>query len=238
MISASVENYLKTIYQLGIDGETVTTTALADALCISAASATNMIKKLATMKLVRHSPYQGVELTKAGRKIALEVIRHHRLVETFLADALGVPWDRVHAEAEKIEHVISEDLEERIADFLGDPTLDPHGDPIPTKDGAVVATISKSLTDLAPGSRATIQRVSAQDPARLRYLRELGLVPQATVEIVEMSPFDGPIRVRVDDGEEHSLDHALARQIWMTRTSKAAIRRREAKTKTEVKSTT
>lgn len=213
MISASVENYLKTIYRLGVD-KAVTTNALADALGVSAASASNMIKKLAAMKLARHSPYRGVELTKAGRKIALEVIRHHRLVETFLADALGVPWDRVHAEAEKIEHVISEDLEARIADFLGDPTLDPHGDPIPSKSGAIAATIGKSLTDLAPGARATIQRVSAQDPARLRYLRDLGLVPRASVEIVEQAPFDGPVRVRVDSAE-HALDHELAQQIWV-----------------------
>ncbi len=224
MISASVENYLKTIYQLGADGKPVTTTALAEALDISAASATNMIKKLATMKLARHLPYRGVELTKSGQKIALEVIRHHRLVETFLADALGVPWDRVHAEAEKIEHVISEDLEERIADFLGDPTLDPHGDPIPSKSGAIVATIRKSLADLAPGERATIQRVSAQDPARLRYLYDLGLVPQATVEFVEQAPFDGPVRVRVES-EEHALDHDLAQQIWVGQPKDSRTRR-------------
>lgn len=216
MISESSENYLKAIYSLGVDGETVTTTALADALGVSAASSTNMIKKLATMKLVRHSPYRGVELTRAGSKIALEVIRHHRLVETFLADALGVPWDRVHAEAERIEHVISEDLEARIASFLGDPTLDPHGDPIPTKSGVIAPAIHTSLIDLAPGARATIQRVSAQDPARLRYLRGLGLVPQATVELVEQAPFDGPVRVRVES-EEHVIDNHLAKDIWVKR---------------------
>jgi len=222
MISESVDNYLKTIYQLGANGETVTTTKLAEALGISAASATNMIKKLASMKLARHSPYRGVELTKAGEKIALEVIRHHRLIETFLVETLDVPWDRVHAEAEKIEHVISEDLEERIADFLGDPARDPHGDPIPSKSGAIAKAIRKSLTDLAPGARATIQRVSAQDPARLRYLRDLGLVPKATVEVMERAPFDGPVRVRVRS-EEHALDFQLAQQIWVsdTRTPRA-----------------
>ncbi|MBI3740826.1 MAG: metal-dependent transcriptional regulator [Chloroflexi bacterium] len=133
MISRAIEDYVKAIFQLRVEGHAVTTSALADALGISNASATNMIKKLAKLKLARHSPYRGVELTRAGEKIALEIIRHHRLIETFLTEALGVPWDRVHAEAEKIEHVISEDLEERIANFLGNPRQDPHGDPIPSK---------------------------------------------------------------------------------------------------------
>jgi DtxR family Mn-dependent transcriptional regulator len=215
MISESVQNYLKTIYQLETDGETVTTTALADALGISAASATNMIKKLATLKLARHSPYRGVELTKAGQKIALEVIRHHRLVETFLADALGVPWDRVHAEAEKIEHVISEDLEERIADFLGDPTLDPHGDPIPSKSGTVSEPERASLVDIAAGQSAVIQRIGNQDPDHLRHFSNIGLVPNASVNVVRREPFEGPLHVRVSMGREHVIDSDLAKDIWV-----------------------
>src|SRR5919199_2531010 len=140
MNTPSVENYLKAIYQLETERDIVTTSALADALRVSAASATNMVKKLAAQKLARHSPYRGVELTPRGERVALEVIRHHRLVELFLVKALGVPWDRVHVEAEKIEHVLSEDLEDRIAQFLGEPTEDPHGDPIPSKSGRVPET--------------------------------------------------------------------------------------------------
>lgn len=216
MISESVQNYLKTIYLLGADGKPVTTTALADALGISAASATNMIKKLATLKLARHSPYRGVELTKAGEKIALEVIRHHRLVETFLAEALGVPWDRVHAEAERIEHVISEELEDRIANFLGDPKHDPHGDPIPTRAGVMDEPRRPSLADIAAGETAVVQRIGAQDPEHLRHLSLLGIVPNARVDVLHHEPFAGPLRVRVNDAE-HVLDETFARQIWVTR---------------------
>jgi len=219
MLSYSIQNYLKTIYLLGAEGKAVTTTALADALGVSAASATNMIKKLALMKLARHSSYRSVELTPAGRKIALEVIRHHRLVETFLAQALGVPWDSVHAEAEKIEHVISEELEDRIAHFLGDPTRDPHGDPIPSKAGVVSEPRRPSLAEIAEGESAVIQRIGAQDPAQLRHLAHLGIVPNARVNVLHREPFEGPLRVRVANGE-HTLDETFARQIWVTRNKK------------------
>ncbi len=224
MISRAIEDYLKVIYQLGA-AKAVTTSALADALAISDASATNMIKKLAEMKLARHSPYHGVELTKAGEKIALEVIRHHRLIETFLAEALGVPWDRVHAEAEKIEHVISEDLEERIANFLGNPTQDPHGDPIPTKALEIKTAPSATLADIAPGESARIQRVGNQDPAHLRHFSNIGIVPNATVNILDREPFHGPLRVRADNGKESVLDESTARTIQVT-----AFPRKDAKT--------
>src|SRR5437867_1992714 len=214
MSSPAVENYIKTIYQLQSDTETVTISALADTLQISAASATNMVKKLADLKLVRHSPYRGVELTKTGEKLALEVIRHHRLVELFLAEALGVPWDRVHAEAEKIEHVISEDLEERIAAKLGNPEIDPHGDPIPTKTGRVQSQSLRRLAELPVGQSAIIRRVGAQEPEHLRYLGALGLRPNAQVQVVEQAPFGGPLRVRLSSGE-HMLDDNFARQIWV-----------------------
>ncbi len=216
MPSASVQNYLKAIYQLQETCETVTTTALAQHLDISAASATNMIKKLARLKLVRHSPYHGVELSTAGEKMALEVIRHHRLIELFLAEALGVPWEAVHAEAEKIEHVISEDLEDRIADFLGDPGRDPHGDPIPTKTGFVERPAYQSLFDLNAGQSAVIRRVSDQNPDHLKHFFKLGLIPDATVDVVQREPFQGPLRVRVGSGSEHTLDETLARSIWVT----------------------
>lgn len=215
MTSASVQNYLKAIYQLQEDNETVTTTALAGHLEISAASATNMIKKLARLKLVRHSPYHGVELTKAGEKMALEVLRHHRLIELFLAEALGVPWEEVHAEAEKIEHVISEDLEDRIANFLGDPSHDPHGDPIPTKAGHVERPVYQSLFEIHAGQSAVIARVSDQNPDHLKHFSKLGLIPDAMVDVVDREPFEGPLRVRVGSGE-HTLDETLARSIWVS----------------------
>lgn len=216
MSSASVQNYLKAIYQLQESNETVTTTALAQRLDISAASATNMIKKLARLKLVRHSPYHGVELTVAGEKMALEVLRHHRLIELFLAEALGVPWEAVHAEAEKIEHVISEDLEDRIANYLGDPERDPHGDPIPTKAGQVKHPVYQSLMAVQPGKSAVIRRVSDQNPEHLKHFFKLGLVPDATVAVLHREPFEGPIRVRVNSKHEHVLDETLARSIWVS----------------------
>ncbi len=213
MISRAIEDYLKAIYQIAEDGQAVTTSALAAALKISNASATNMIKKLAKMKLARHSPYRSVELTDAGDKLALEVIRHHRLVETFLAEALGVPWDRVHAEAEKIEHVISEDLEDRIANFLGNPAHDPHGDPIPNKSLEIDQTRHITLADIPVGQSAVIQRLSDQDPERLRHFSSRGLTPNSTLTVLEREPLAGPVRVRAQSGTESVLDEKTARTI-------------------------
>jgi DtxR family transcriptional regulator, Mn-dependent transcriptional regulator len=220
MLSESIQNYLKEIYLLGAEGKTVTTSALAESLGISSASVTSMIKKLAAMKLSRHSPYRGVELTPAGEKIALEMIRHHRLIETFLAQALGVPWDCVHAEAERIEHVISEDLEERIANFLGEPTHDPHGDPIPTKAGILINPRRPSLAEIPDGETAVVQRIGAQDPDHLRHLSQLGIIPHARIDVIHHEPFQGPLRVRVAH-TEHVLAEDFARQIWVTRSKKA-----------------
>ena len=236
LLSSSIEDYLKAIYQLHEENQAVTTTALAEELSISAASATNMIKKLAKMKLVIHSPYRGVELTPAGKKIALEIVRHHRLIELFLHEALGLPWDEVHDEAHKLEHVLSDNLEDHIADFLGDPTEDPHGDPIPSKAGIVPSESQQALAELAPGTPAQIRRVSDQDPAHLRYLRDLGLVPNATIRLIESAPFDGPMRVRLGT-QEHILDRQLARQIWVTKSVKT-MRRRETRNKKEKRNTT
>jgi DtxR family Mn-dependent transcriptional regulator len=205
----------------------VPTTALAQHLDISAASATNMIKKLARLKLVRHSPYHGVELTTAGEKMALEVLRHHRLIELFLAEALGVPWEAVHAEAEKIEHVISEDLEDRIADFLGDPERDPHGDPIPTKAGQVERPAYQSLLTIQAGESAVVRRVSDQDPNHLKHFFKLGLVPGATVAVLHREPFEGPLHVRVALGHEHILDETLARAIWVSPPTPPTLRAQE-----------
>ncbi len=216
MLSRAIEDYLKVIYQIAEDGQTVTTSALADALGISNASATNMIKKLARLKLARHSPYHGVELTDAGAKIALEVVRHHRLIETFLAQALGMPLDRVHAEAHNLEHVISEDLEERIANYLGNPTLDPHGDPIPNKSLEIDQTRHMTLADIPVGQSAVIQRLSDQDPERLRHFSSRGLTPNSTLTVLEREPLAGPIRVRTQSGVESVLDDKTARTILVT----------------------
>jgi DtxR family Mn-dependent transcriptional regulator len=223
-LTAAMEDYLKAIYELQAATGAATTTALASALGISAASATNMVKKLAELKLVRHSPYRGVELTSAGQKIALEVVRHHRLIELFLHQALGIPWDEVHVEAHKLEHVLPDNLENHIADFLGDPTTDPHGDPIPSKAGIIADTTSQSLADLGVGARGVIQRVGAQDPARLRYLHTLGIIPHARVNLIAHAPFEGPVRVQTEDGVEHALDRGLARQIWVAEKSRTKTR--------------
>jgi DtxR family Mn-dependent transcriptional regulator len=215
-LSAAVEDYLKAIYLLQTTAAGATTTALAGALGVSAASATNMIKKLAARRLARHLPYRGVVLTPAGEKVALEIVRHHRLIELFLSETLGIPWDEVHAEAHRLEHVLSDQLEDHIAAFLGNPTEDPHGDPIPTKAGIVAPDTPRSLADLEPGARATIRRITDQDAAHLRYLQRLGLVPKAMVELVDAAPFEGPLRVRVGS-REHSLDRQLARHIRVSR---------------------
>ena len=143
-------------------------------------------------------------------------MRHHRLIELFLNETLGIPWDQVHAEANRLEHVLSDNLEDHIAEFLGNPTEDPHGDPIPSKAGVVAPDMPQSLVDLEPGARATVRRITDQDSAHLRYLQKLGLMPNVTVEFVDAAPFEGPIRVRVGS-REHSLDRQLARHIRVSR---------------------
>ena len=208
MLSEAVQDYLKTIYKLQEQGGAVSTSALAEAMGVAAASATGMVKKLAGLKLARHNPYQGVVLTKAGQKMALEVIRHHRLLELYLAEALGYSWDKVHEEAERLEHVISEEFEEKIFEALGRPTRDPHGDPIPTKDGTLVAGSHERLSDMQPGATGVIRRVSDRNAEMLRYLALRGLVPDAAVEVVEKAPFNGPITVKMGE-----TSHVLGRDI-------------------------
>ena len=212
MISQAVQDYLKVIYTLQAGGEAVSTSTLAAAMGVSAPSATGMVKKLASLKLVRHHPYQGVVLTRAGQKMALEVIRHHRLLELYLAEALGYSWDKVHEEAERLEHVISEEFEEKIFEALGRPTRDPHGDPIPAKDGTLVAGNHERLSDLEPGATGVIRRVSDSDAEVLRYLGTRGLVPDATVEVLGKAPFNGPLTVKTGN-TEHVLGRELARHI-------------------------
>jgi DtxR family transcriptional regulator, Mn-dependent transcriptional regulator len=211
--SSAVEDYAKAIYALERrGGEAVTTNALAKRLGVTAGSASGMVKRLGELGLVKHEPYHGVSLTEEGRRVALEVLRHHRLLELYLAESLGVPWDRVHQEAEVLEHVLSEELEELIAARLGDPTRDPHGDPIPTRDLKIDEGDSVSLQSLHAGARGTFTRVSDSDPEMLRFLAERGIAPGGEFEVVEKQPFDGPLFVRFSD-EVYVLGGALARAM-------------------------
>jgi DtxR family transcriptional regulator, Mn-dependent transcriptional regulator len=210
-LSSAVQDYAKAIYALEsrAPGVAVSTNALASRLSVTPASASNMVKKLDSLGLVSHVPYRGVHLTPQGLKVALEVLRHHRLLELYLAETLGVPWDRVHDEAEVLEHVLSEELEDLIAAKLGNPTHDPHGDPIPTRDGRVAEGATDSLQALEKGVSGCFVRVSDSDPEMLRYLAARGIAPGATLEVVDKQPFDGPLFVRFGD-EVHVIGGALA----------------------------
>ncbi len=211
--SSAVEDYTKAIYGLQErDGRAVSTTALAERLGVTAASASGMVKRLCELGLVTHRRYHGVLLTDAGRRVALEVIRHHRLLELYLVESLGVPWDRVHQEAEVLEHVLSEELEELIAAKLGDPTHDPHGDPIPSRELTIEEVRTESLQSLEAGARGTFARVSDSDPDMLRYLSDRGIAPGDSLEVVERQPFGGPLFVRFG-AEIHPLGGELARAI-------------------------
>ena len=211
--SQAVQDYAKAIYSLSQRGrDPVSTSAIADRLDVSAASASAMVKRLAALGLVEHEPYRGVGLTPAGQRVALEVIRHHRLLELYLAEALGMPWDRVHEEAEVLEHAISPELSELIARKLGNPTHDPHGDPIPTPEGQIDERATRALADLEPGERGRFARVSDADPEMLRYLADRGIAPGDRLELVRREPFDGPLTVRTGR-REHALGVGLARAM-------------------------
>src|SRR3954462_14385339 len=209
-ISSAVEDYAKAIYALEALGPgTVTTTAIAERMGVTAASASGMVRKLCELELVSHEPYKGVQLTAKGARVALEVLRHHRLLELYLAQDLGVPWDRVHDEAEVLEHVLSEELEDLIAAKLGDPTHDPHGDPIPTRDLVIEETPSLALSALEPGASGTFVRISDSDPAMLRYRAEHGIAPGDAFEVIEKQPFGGPLFASFGDAV-HVLGGQLA----------------------------
>ena len=211
-MSSAVQDYLKAIYALESGGERATTSALAERMGVSAPSATAMTKRLAELGLVERAPYRGVALTDAGRRGALEVLRHHRLLERYLVDRLGLALDEVHVEAELLEHALSEELEARIDAELGYPTHDPHGDPIPDRDLRVSMPTLRSLLDREPGDRTTVARVPDGDAALLRYLGELALVPGSDAEIVSLAPFGGPVTVRTGTGE-HAISRELANRI-------------------------
>ena len=204
-ITPAIEDYLKAIYQLRHEEPeqgAVSGQRIAERLGVASPSVTNMVKRLRELELVQHEPYRGIELSTEGERIALEVVRHHRLLERYLVEALGFGWDEVHEEAERLEHHISETLEARMATALGDPTVDPHGDPIPDLDGSITDVAERCLLDVAPGDATIVRRVSDRDPERLRYLERLGIRPGTAVRLVEALPFDGPLRVLVGMDEQ------------------------------------
>ncbi len=211
-LSEAIQDYLKEIYKLLAAGERATTTAIARQMGVAPSSATAMLKKLAALGLAEHAPYRGVTLTEAGNRIALEVIRHHRLLEQYLAETLGVAIDAVHAEADRLEHALSEELEARIDEQLGFPTHDPHGHPIPDAGLKVERSQLRSLDALAPGEEATVKRVPDGDASLLRYLANLALVPGGRVKVEREEPFGGPLTIAVG-GSEHTISRELAAQI-------------------------
>jgi len=205
-----VEDYLKVIYELecGGEGRTAATSDIAHRLNLAPPSVTGMVRRLAEQQLLEYEPYRGVRLTKAGQRAALRTIRHHRIIETFLTGVLGYQWDEVHGEAERLEHAASDTLIDRMSAALHEPTVDPHGAPIPTREGTLNEPRYASIADLPPGERARIVRVKNEDPACLRYLAELGLIRGAIVVVAARAPFDGPITVRVGSGP-HTVDRAI-----------------------------
>jgi len=208
--SNAVQDYAKAIWSLGLrSDEPVSTSAIAERLEVSPASASAMVKRLEALGLATREPYHGVRLTDAGERVALEVLRHHRLLELYLAEALGMSWDRVHEEAEVLEHAISPELSELIAAKLGNPTRDPHGDPIPTRDGEIDESPTRALGELRSGEGGLFSRVSDSNPEMLRYLSERGIAPGDHVQLVGHEPFGGPITVRAN-GRDHALGDQIA----------------------------
>ena len=211
-LTDAIQDYVKEIYKLQAAGTRVTTSALAGRLGVSPPSATAMVKKLASLGLVEYERYRGAWLTSKGEKVALEVIRHHRLLEQYLSQTLGLPIDALHDEADRLEHALSEELEAHIDRTLGYPTHDPHGDPIPGPDLKLVVTEAMPLSALGPGEKATIERVPDGDGELLRYLSGLKLTPGSRIEFREAAPFEGPLTVRVG-GTEHAISRELAARI-------------------------
>lgn len=216
-VTAGVQDYVKAIYELQQTEAPVSNGRLAGYFSFSAPAITDMVKKLEALQLVEYQSREGVRLTTLGEKMALEMIRHHRLLELYLVQALGMTWDEVHAEAEVLEHVISETLEDRIAEYLGHPQFDPHGAPIPARDGTIPSRSAQSLLALEVGGAALVAEVDDRDPARLRYLADLGLVPNTPIILSARAPFDGPLTLLVGEPPvERVIDSRLASRIQVT----------------------
>lgn len=211
-LTRSVEDYLKAIYQISRDGRAAPTNEIAHALELSPASVSGMVKRLSEQGLLEHAPYRGVQLTADGRRVALRMVRRHRIIESYLVAILGYSWDTVHDEAERLEHAVSDGLIERMASALGNPGFDPHGDPIPDADGSVAELAWTPLSEIAEGETVEIRRVRAEDAELLRYLGSRDLRPGVSVEVLERQPFHGPIRVRAD-GREQVLGHEVAERL-------------------------
>lgn len=212
MPSPATEDYLKAIFKLSQESQAATTSSIAASLGIAAGSVSGMLKRLSERGLVEHVPYYGARLTADGEEEALRTIRRHRILELFLVEVLGYEWDRVHDEAERLEHAASDELISRMAQALGEPTADPHGAPIPTVEGTLVDRAWPRLDEIETGQVGAVRRVSDEDPAALRYLGELGLRPGAEVHVLERAPFNGPLLLSVA-GERHSIGRELARTI-------------------------
>jgi DtxR family transcriptional regulator, Mn-dependent transcriptional regulator len=217
-LSGPVEDYLKAIYDLERDEHPAATNDIAERLAISPASVSGMMRRLADQGLITHEPYRGVRLTAAGRRAALRTLRRHRILECYLTEVLGYPWDRVHDEAEQLEHTASEELIERMATALGDPLRDPHGAPIPSREGDVEETPRRTLFDATVGERVRVRQVMDEDGERLRYLAELGIRPGSIIRLLDRAPFDGPITLWVGDGSggvTRAIGLALAAQVFV-----------------------
>jgi DtxR family Mn-dependent transcriptional regulator len=213
-MTETVDDYLKAIFELGGHETRVSTNSLAARMAVSPASVTGMLRRLAreSSSPVDYQKHRGVRLSETGRQRALEMIRHHRLIERFLVDTLGLGWDEVHAQAERLEHAMSESMEDALAIHLGNPLTDPHGAPIPGKDGSLPSSPTVSLDSLEPGDETAIAQVSDHDPALLRYLGGLGLFPRTPVRILEKAPFSGPIKIDIA-GQEHMLGMEVCRAV-------------------------
>jgi len=211
-LTRSVEDYLKAIYRLSTEGRPAATSDIARLLELSAPSVSGMVKRLSELGFLEHIPYKGVQLTEAGRRAALRMVRRHRLIEAYLVQFLGYSWDTVHVEAERLEHAVSDTLVERMAAALGHPVVDPHGDPIPSADGSIHETACTPLADVDIGETVEIRRVDESEPERLRYLALLGLVPGVVLTVLDRQPFGGPVTVE-SAGERHSIGAELAQVV-------------------------
>lgn len=221
-LSRSVEDYLKAVYSLTQRGEAASTSGLADLLQVAPPSVSGMIRRLSELGLLDHRPYQGVALTPEGRRVALRIVRRHRIIEAYLVDRLGYTWDTVHDEAERLEHAVSDALIERMAQAMGDPKFDPHGDPIPDADGRIAEVASTALCDVPDLETVQVHRVMTRQADHLKYIGTTGLTPGTRVTVVRREPFNGPLTVRHAGGEQ-VVGHAMAGLIMCVRSDSPSL---------------